>query len=155
MRAHTFIELVLITGVMVAVFAMIMSSCTTGRSPAKQQHHITSTPVPTSPNIPNRAMPVDQIDLNRDGQLDTHEQQLLRTSPDHTSTLIAFASIMLLVVVVSVLCGVVSRRSHMRSNQVSGSTVPASEEPAAPEQLLREAKPERLRRDTGDKQFEL
>lgn len=89
------------------VIVWIWLTCGCATSPAKQQKISTSDPTP-------HITTVDQIDLNRDGLIDSHElHNISNSTPD---TLITFLCIIGLVIVLSVVCMWWHTRSICRSD---------------------------------------
>jgi heme/copper-type cytochrome/quinol oxidase subunit 2 len=160
MRTMDRVELLLITMLVIMWTCLVLMGCGMN-GPAKQQkikHAEQSTSM----------VSVATVDLNQDGMLDTREQaQLHNSTSNQQHVLITFVCIMGLVTVISVACGVISRRSrrHDPSKQSDQSQhqqpgepgAAAALEPAAPEQLLSESEQsERLRRPRPeDEQFQI
>ena len=155
MRTMDRLEVVLIVALIVMWLSMVLMGCTT--TPAKQQsnQHITEH---------SNSVSIADLDTNQDGMLDAREQaQMHTTTPDHQDILITFVSIMGLVIVISVACGMMSRKSKRSDTPQTPTveTVSAAQsdpalEPAAPDQLLSERQSERLRRPRPeDEQFQI
>ena len=107
------------------------AGCSMSRNPAKQQQKTTSV-VSTTPNIQasDTPVPVQQIDLDGDGAISATERQSL--VGDQPSVLLTFATIVGMVIMVSVVTAWASKRwgSDHRSAHDKPSVAP--EEPAAP-----------------------
>ena len=82
---------------------MLLTACASTQ-PAKQQK--ISTPVSDTPTT----ISVDQIDLDRDGQLSPTEQQLLHTEPAHHVAIITFVCIAGAVCATLIICMWFTRR---------------------------------------------
>ena len=107
------------------------AGCSMSRNPAKQQQKNTSVVV-TTPNIrtSDTPVPVEQIDLDGDGTISAVERRSL--VGDQPSVLVTFATIVGMVIMVSVVTAWASKRwgSDHRSAHDKPSVAP--EEPAAP-----------------------
>jgi len=154
MRTMDRIEMALIIMLVIMWTSLVLMGCgLTG--PAKQQK------ISTPPSQSTTSITIAELDTNRDGVLDSQEQAQLHMPPPHQHTLITFVCIMGLVIVVSVACGLISRRIK-RVDQSDGSdgsdVAQPAVEPAAParELLQEQAESERLRRPRPeDEQFQI
>lgn len=112
------------------------AGCSMSRNPAKQQQKTTSVVVNT-PNIrtSDTPVPVQQIDIDGDGAISAAERRSL--VGDQPSVLLTFATIVGMVIMVSVVTAWASKRwgSDHRSAHDKPSVPP--EEPAAPRGLGR------------------
>lgn len=99
---------------------MLLTGCVSNR-PAKQQK--ISTP------DTHATISVDQIDLNRDGQLSATEQQLLHTEPAHHVAIFTFVAIAGAVCATLIICMWFTRRGVNPDHPTSDS----SDTPEPPE----------------------
>ena len=123
---------------MVFVLVMIVTcvGCSTSRKPAKQQQKTTSV-ASTSPNIrtSDTPVPVEQIDLDGDGAISAVERRSL--VGDQPSVLVTFATIVGMVIMVSVVTAWASKRWGSDHRSASDKPSAPPEEPAAPRGLGR------------------
>lgn len=99
---------------------MLLAGCVSNR-PAKQQKI-------TTPDT-HATISVDQIDLNRDGQLSATEQQLLHTEPAHHVAIFTFVAIAGAVCATLIICMWFTRRGVNPDHPTSDS----SDTPEPPE----------------------
>ena len=96
---------------------MLLTACASTQ-PAKQQK--ISTPVSDT----HATISVDQIDLNRDGQLSVTEQQLLHAEPAHRVAIITFVCIAAAVCATLIICMWFTRRGVNPDNPTTDSSEP-------------------------------
>ena len=96
---------------------MLLAACAI-KQPAKQQK--ISTPVSDPPST----ISVDQIDLNRDGQLSLTEQQLIHSQPAHHVAIITFVCIAAAVCATLIICMWFTRRGVNPDNPTPDTSDP-------------------------------
>ena len=97
---------------------MLLTACASTQ-PAKQQK--ISTPVSDT----HATISVDQIDLNRDGQLSITEQQLIHTEPAHHVAIFTFVAIAGAVCATLIICMWFTRRGVNPDHPTSDTSEPS------------------------------
>jgi hypothetical protein len=118
-------------GLIVMLMFTTCVGCSMSRNPAKQQQKTTSV-VSASPTMQKSAtpVPVHQIDLDGDGTISATERQSL--IGDQPSVLLTFATIVGMVIMVSVVTAWASKRWGTDHRSASQDTSDPPKEPAAP-----------------------